>query len=386
MPEDAARIRRLEGLLGRPMQPGNTVTRLRNGDQIFPAMVRAMQAAERSIDLLTFVYWTGQPAQVIGQTLQDKARAGVRVRVVLDYFGARDIDRDLVAGLEDAGAQVLWFRPLSEVPTNGLDIGKRTHRKICLVDEEVAFVGGVGIAAEWDGNASGPGEWRDSHFRITGPCVDGIRAGFFDDWSTSDFELCTSADEFPAHDRSGPVRAMTILGESEVGPSAVKLLKRVLIEGATEQIRMTTAYFSPNAEMTGWLAVAAERGVDVQVMFPGAEIDKRMPQANGEFAYPELLEAGVRLWSYEPTMLHAKILTIDGCIADIGSSNYNDRSIAHDEEIDVVAFDRELTGILDQDFEADLLHCVEVDEEWWDERGIVERIQTAATKLIDGFI
>lgn len=385
-PTDADRIRRLEGLLGRPMQAGNTITRLRNGDQIFPAMVQAMQAARRSIDLLTFVYWTGQPAQVIGQTLQDKARAGVRVRLVLDFFGARDIDRDLVAGLEDAGVQVLWFRPLSEIPSNGIDIGKRTHRKVCVIDEEIGFVGGVGIAAEWDGNANGPGEWRDSHFRITGPCVDGIRAGFFDDWSTSDFELSTAADEFPEHDRSGPVRAMTILGESEVGPSAVKLLKRVLIEGARSQIRLTTAYFSPNAEMTGWLVDAAERGVDVQVMFPGSEIDKRLPQANGEFAYPELLEAGAKLWSYETTMLHAKILTVDGCIADVGSSNYNDRSIAHDEEIDIVAFDRELTGILDQDFEADLMQCVAVDEDWWAERSIVERLQTGATKLVDGFI
>ena len=385
-PTDAARIRRLEGVLGRPMQAGNTITRLRNGDQIFPAMVQAMQAARRSIDLLTFVYWTGQPAQVIGQTLEDKARAGVRVRQVLDFFGARDIDRDLVTSLEDAGVQVLWFRPLSEIPSNGIDIGKRTHRKVCVIDEEVGFVGGVGIAAEWDGNANGPGEWRDSHFRITGPCVDGIRAGFFDDWSTGDFELWTAADEFPEHDRSGPVRAMTILGESEVGPSAVKLLKRVLIEGATSRIRLTTAYFSPNAEMTGWLVDAAERGVDVQVMFPGSEIDKRLPQANGEFAYPELLEAGVKLWSYETTMLHAKILTVDGCIADVGSSNYNDRSIAHDEEIDIVAFDRELTGILDQDFEADLLQCVAVDEDWWAERSIVERLQTGASKLIDGFI
>lgn len=372
--------------MGCPMESGHTITRLRNGAQIFPAMVEEMQAAQRSIDLLTFVYWTGQPARVIGETLVAKARAGVRVRVVLDYMGARSIDDDLVEHLEEAGVLVHWFRPLLVDPADAVEIGKRTHRKICVLDETVAFVGGVGIAAEWDGNANNPEEWRDSHFRITGPCVDGIRAGFFDDWAPSPHPLTTFQDQFPPQDRSGSIAAMAVLGESEAGMSATALLKRVLLEGATEQVRITTAYFSPNDDMTSWLVDAAERGVDVQVMFPGTEIDKRLPQANGERAYPGLLEAGVKLWAYETTMLHAKVLTVDGCISDIGSSNYNDRSVNHDEEIDVVAFDRDLAALLDQDFEADLVRCTRVDEEWWRERGVIERMQSAASALIDGFI
>ena len=368
------------------MESGHTITRLRNGDQIFPALVQEMLRAQRSIDLLTFVYWTGQPARIVGETLVAKAREGVRVRVILDFMGARSIDRELVEQLEEAGALVHWFRPLSGDPAEATEIGKRTHRKVCVVDETVAFIGGVGIAAEWDGDANNPSEWRDSHFRVTGPAVDGIRAGFFDDWEPSSHPLTTFHDTFPPQDRSGPTTAMVVLGESEVGTSATYLLKRVLLEGALEQVRITTAYFSPNQEMTRWLVDAAERGVDVQVMFPGTEIDKRLPQANGERAYPELLDAGVRLWSYEGTMLHAKILTVDGCISDIGSSNYNDRSVRHDEEIDLVAFDRDLAALLDQDFEADLVRCVEVDEDWWQERGIVARLQSAASGLIDGFI
>lgn len=384
--DQATTVRRLETLLGHSMLPGNTITRLRNGDQIFPEMVRAMHGATRSIDLLTFVYWTGTPARVIGETLEARARAGVRVRVILDVFGAARINRDLVASLEEAGVHVHWFRPpVGETADLG-GIGKRTHRKICVVDETVAFVGGVGIAAEWDGDARTPDEWRDSHFRVTGPVVATIRAGFIDDWATSGRPLTTQHDVFPPHDDDGPALAMAVLGESEVGESAVALLKRVLVEVAVDRIRLTTAYFSPNEHMAGWLRDAAVRGVDVQVMFPGTHIDKRLPQANGERAYPELLEAGVKLWAYEKTMLHAKVLTIDGVLADVGSSNYNDRSIQHDEEIDLIAWDPTLVAVLDQDFESDLVHCVRVDEGWWDERGVLERAQSAASGLIDGFI
>ncbi len=379
-------VRRLETMLGQPMQPGNTITRLRNGDQIFPAMVRAMQAATRSIDLLTFVYWTGVPARVIGETLEGQARAGVRVRVILDVFGAARINRDLVTSLEEAGVIVHWFRPPVGETADMAGIGKRTHRKICVVDETLAFVGGVGIAEEWDGDARTPDEWRDSHFQVTGPVVSTIRAGFIDDWATSGRPLISHHDLFPPHPADGPATAMVVLGESEVGDSAVALLKRVLLEVATERVRLTTAYFSPNEEMAGWLCDAAERGVDVQVMFPGTHIDKRLPQANGERAYPDLLEAGVTLWSYERTMLHAKVLTVDGLIADVGSSNYNDRSIKHDEEIDLIALDPDLVAVLDQDFESDRVHCIEVDEDWWEERSLLERAQSAASGLIDGMI
>lgn len=368
------------------MQPGHTIRRLRNGDQIFGEMVAAMQAAERSIDLLTFVYWTGTPARVVAETLEAKARDGVRVRVVLDWVGARSMDRSLVGSLEDAGVQVHWFRPLEAEPDMAGEIGRRTHRKVCVVDETTGFVGGVGIAEEWDGNARTPEEWRDTHFRVTGPCVDALRAGFLDDWVEGGQPLATAHDHFPAQACSGSARAMVVLGESEVGVSATHLLKRVLLEGAVERVRMTTAYFSPNGQMTQWLLDAAERGVDVQVMFPGGEIDKRLPQATGERAYPELLDAGVKLWSYEHTMLHAKILTIDGVIADVGSSNYNDRSVRFDEELDLVALDRDLVAMLDQDFEADLQRCIEVDEQWWEQRSLVERAQSRAAGLVEDWV
>lgn len=385
-PADEQRIRRLEGLLGLPMQPGHTITRLRNGVEIFPAMVEAMRAAQRSIDLLTFVYWTGEPARMIGETLEERARAGVRVRVILDAFGARDIDRELVERLEDAGVAVHWFRPPEASQEAVKGIGKRTHRKVCVVDETIAFTGGVGIAQEWAGDARDADEWRDTHFRVTGPCVDTLRVGFLDDWIFSGHPMATEHDEFPPHDTSGPVRALVVLGESEVNLSATWHLKHVLLEGAMDRIRLTTAYFSPNDEMAAWLADAAQRGVDVQVMFPGGEIDKRLPQANGERRYPELLEAGVTLLAYEPTMLHAKVLTIDGCIADIGSSNFNDRSVRHDEEIDLVAYDRDLVAVLDEDFERDRTRCIVVDEDWWEDRTLLDRAQAAASALIDGFI
>lgn len=384
---DANAVRRqLETVLGRPFLPGHTITRLRNGDQIFAEMVREMRAAQRSIDLLTFVYWTGAPAKAVASTLLDRAREGVRIRVVLDFFGARSMDTGVIDELKEAGVLIHWFRPLSLDADEREQIGNRTHRKICVVDETVAFVGGVGIAEEWDGDARSKEEWRDSHFRVTGPCVDTIRAGFLDDWATSEYALITDHDLFPDQDTSGSIRAAVVPGESEVGESGIAILKRSLLDLASHRIRMTTAYFSPDENMTSWLVDAADRGVDIQVMFPGTEIDKRLPQVAGEREFGGLLAAGIRLFSYDHSMLHAKILTIDGFIVNVGSANFNDRSIRQDEELDLVALDEDLAAVLDADFEADKRHCREITQDEWAKRGPLQRLEEQASRVIDKFV
>lgn len=378
--------RALEGCLGIHATEGNVVERLRNGVQIFPAMLEAIRGAQRTIDMLTFVYWTGDIAVEIGEALAERARAGVRVRLVLDSFGARLMTDDLLELLEQAGVHVHWFRPVDGI-ADLADAGERTHRKVLIVDERVGFTGGVGIAEEWEGDARSPDEWRDDHFRVVGPAVDGLRSAFLDDWAEAGVELLDHHDRFPppeAHPEGVP--ALVVRGASEAGWSDIGLLKRVLCELATDEIRITTAYFSPNEHMTRWLCEAAERGVHVRVLVPGEHVDKRLPQVDGEADYATLLASGVEIWRYHHTMLHAKVMTVDGHVADVGSANFNDRSVRWDEECDVVVFDEALVATLDHDWDEDLRHAERLTEQEWAERGAWQRAQERVVDVVDRFV
>ena len=378
--------RALEGCLGVHATEGNVIERLRNGVQIFPSMLEAIRGAGNTVDMLTFIYWKGGIAEEIAEALADRARAGCRVRLVLDFFGARLLENELVEMMEEAGVHVHWFRPI-EKTSDLADAGERTHRKLLIVDERVAFVGGVGIAEEWEGDARGPGEWRDNHFRITGPAVDGLRSAFLDDWAESGEELLDAFDRFPdPESHADGVAALAVRGASEAGWSAIGLLKRVLCQLAQEEIRITTAYFSPNEHMVSWLCQAAERGVTVKVLMPGQHTDKRLPQLDGENAYEPLLACGVEIYRYEKTMLHAKVMTIDGHVADVGSANFNDRSVRWDEELDVVVFDEGLVQCLNDDWDEDVTHATRVTLEEWRERGMVQRAQERVVETIDRFV
>jgi cardiolipin synthase A/B len=386
---DVQRARRtLEGLLGIPATEGNRVERLRNGDEIFPAMLSAITDARRTVDFTTFVYWQGDVARRFARAMCDRAAAGVRVRVILDALGTRHMDEQLLAQMSDAGVHLHQYRP----PQNGefddlKRVGHRTHRKVLVVDEEVAFTGGVGIAEEWEGDARDETEWRDSHFRITGPAVDGLRAAFVDDWlEADDFPLVDETDTFPEQPQGGPHTVQVVRGEAEHGYSDIAMLKHALLSLAQERVRITTAYFSPDEQLTARLAATARRGVEVDVLMPGDHTDKRLPQVVGELAYDDLLDAGVRIWRYERSMLHAKVLTVDGVIANVGSANVNSRSLRHDEEIDLVVFDAELTRQLDADFEADRLLARRVDRDEWADRGLGQRVQEKVVDVIDDLV
>jgi cardiolipin synthase A/B len=367
------RLRRVvEGVIGVPATEGNAIEVLRNGDQIFPAMLEAIERAERTIDFLTFVYWKGSIGRQFAQRLADRARCGVRVRVLLDAWGSKPIDPELVREMQDAGAQVRWFRPLRRFRPN--ELNHRTHRKTLVVDEAVSFVGGVGIADEWLGDARDETEWRDTHFRVRGPAVDGVRAAFLDNWAETDPELLDPAiDRFPEQPKPGTVIAQCVRGASETGHSDVFTLFRTLCQIAQKRLRITTAYFVPDDEIVKRLCGAVDRGVEVDLLVPGPHADKRFVQLAGEAAYQELLNLGVGIWSFQPSMLHAKIITVDGVLADIGSANLNARSTSLDEEINVVAIDEDLTAILDRQFEDDLGRSTRLQPGRWKQRSVLQR-------------
>jgi cardiolipin synthase len=368
-----ARLRRVaEGVIGVPATEGNQIDALRNGDEIFPAMLESIESARCTIDFLTFVYWQGDIGREFAHRLADRAAAGVRVRVLLDAWGSKPIERSLVESMEGAGVSIRWFRPLRRFRPN--ELNHRTHRKVLIVDEATGYVGGVGIADEWLGDARDESEWRDTHFSIRGPAVDGLRAAFLDNWSETDSELFDEEyDRFPDQPKPGTAIAQCVRGASETGHSDVFTLFRALCQAAEERLRIATAYFVPDEEIIHRLAGAAERGVEVQLLVPGPYADKRFVQLAGEAAYESLLTRGVEIWSFQPSMLHTKIITVDGVLADIGSANLNARSTSLDEEVNVVAFDEELVATLDRHFDEDLERSVRLQSGQWKQRSPLQR-------------
>lgn len=369
----------LEALLGVPATEGNAVTLLRNGDRIFPAMLTAIREAERSIDLLTFVYWTGDIARQFALELAARAAAGVRVRVLLDAVGARRIDDELIDTMTGAGVDVRWFRPVRRGDVG--DVAHRTHRKVLVVDETIGFTGGVGIAEEWTGDAGGPDEWRDTHVRIVGPAVDGLRAGFIGNWlEAADRLELDAVDWFPDHERSGSTTAMIVRASADVAHNDITTILEALLVLAEEQVLITTAYFSPDERLEQLLVDTARRGVRVEVLVPGVHADKRFVQLAGEESYERLLAGGVVVDCFEPSMLHAKVLTVDGTTAMLGSANVNSRSTVHDDEIALVVLDPRIVAELDEHRADDVVRSTRLDLEQWRERSTIQRV---AEKVID---
>jgi cardiolipin synthase A/B len=370
----AERVRRtLEGVLGVPATEGNRIDVLRNGDEIFPALFEAVESARHTVDFLTYVYWRGRVGTELAGLLASRARAGVRVRVLLDALGARPIDRCLVEEMKQAGVQVCWFRPPARF--RPWEVNHRTHRKVLIVDEAVAFTGGVGISDNWLGDARGPDEWRDTHFRVTGPAVDGLRSAFLDNWAETEPVLFEEGiDRFPQQPQPGNAVVQCVRGASETGWSDVATLYRTLLQLAEREVRITTAYFVPDADLAQRLCDAADRGVAVQVLLPGPHADKRFVQLAGEADYELLLDHGVEIWNFQPSMLHAKVMTVDGIVASVGSANFNARSTSLDDEINVVVIDRDLVAELDADFDRDLERSVEIERGRWRERPLTQRI------------
>jgi cardiolipin synthase len=371
----------IEGGLGVPATDGNRIDILRNGDQIFPAMLNAIGGAERTVDILTYVYWTGDIARQFAAALCERARAGVRVRILLDAIGAAAIDRDLIDDMNEAGCHCEWYRP----PTTWKvwETDHRTHRKVLVCDGTVGFTGGVGIAEEWEGDARDPGEWRETHVRVEGSAVDGLRAAFVTNWRETGQPLFDDRDRFVAHDRPGDALVTVLRCPAQIGWTDLHTMFGLLIDQAQESIRLTTAYFVPDEQTVARLLAAALRGVDITLLLPGRHADKRVVQLAGEKEFEPLLDAGIDIWNYQRSMLHAKVMTVDGCVATLGSGNLDQRSMRLNDECNVVLFDRSLTAELDAHFDDDLTVSEQLEPERWSDRGAAQRAKEAATNVFD---
>jgi cardiolipin synthase len=382
MSDAASWERRLESILGIPASDDNLVEVLRNGIRIFPAMLDAIDSAQRSIDLVTFVYWQGDIAQRFADALARAAHRGCRVRVLLDAVGARKMREELIEEMREA-----WFRPVDDGVTDIGAANHRTHRKILVCDSSVAFTGGVGIADEWDGDARNEHEWRDTHLRIEGPAVAGLQAGFIDNWADeNDDGFDPSAEATVDPQPRGTSTCAVIRGSAETGASELWRLMLALVTCAERRVRIATAYFNPDDRLCAALCEAVDRGVEVSILVPGEFHDKRFVQIAAESTYSTLLEAGVSICTFDVSMMHAKVITVDGAVATVGSANMNQRSTQFDEEANVVIFDPRIVAELDRHLDDDHGNSSVIDPAAWAERGLWQRATEKASDTVSRWL
>lgn len=340
--------------LDRPsMTAGNRVTILENGVQILPAMLAAIRGAEKSVDFESYIFWSDSVGRTFRDALAESARHGVEIRLLFDGVGtAKRLTKEDVEILRSAGARVEYFRPIR--PWMLDVINRRSHRRILVVDGKVGFTGGVGIAEEWAGNADSPDHWRDTVVRLEGPAVAQMQSAFEENWSEVTGELLVGEKFFPRLVPAGSVLAAVVPSSPRPSSSANQTLYSVAIAAAEHTISISNSYFVPNDATVALLAAASRRGVDVRVLVPGAINDVPVTKAGGRSKFGDLLRAGVKIFEYQPAMMHAKTMVVDGIFATIGSTNFDNRSFRYNDEIDLAVYDEQIAGRLQALFEADL--------------------------------
>lgn len=369
-----------EGLLGVPVTDGNRVEVLRNGDQIFAAMLDAVRGAERTVDFATFNFGDSI-AEEFCAALAERAAQGVRVRVLLDYLGAYRVDRRCLAHVQAAGGRVEWFRPLSNPRV--WETFHRGHRKVLVCDRRVAFTGGVGVDDRWRGNARNPSEWRDTHFCVRGPAVDGLHGAFVNNWAETGAPIFDEGiDDFTPQELAGLSAVQVVRAGARTGWGDIGTLMGVLLTLARRRLHVAAAYFVPDRHLLGLLCDAARRGVEVNVLVNGPHADKWISQLATQGQYEAMLDAGVRVWCYQRTMLHMKMITVDGIVASVGSANFNARSLLHDEELNLAIFDPLVVQVLDDQFVADLGDAEPIDRAQWSTRGLSQKARELVPAIV----
>lgn len=359
--------------MGMPFFEGNRVVRIKNGEDIFQAMLAAIDGAGLSVDLSAFIFWKSDITETFIAALCNAARRGVAVRVLADGWGGHFVGDHMPGLLREAGAEFSWFRPLAV--KKGRDNFYRSHRRVLAVDNTVAFTGGVGFADHWTGDAEGWERWRDSHFQVEGPAVEGLRAGFEEHWVEEEERNVSNLIDRPTPLRAGAASLQVIRSDTALHWNDIATAYQTLVRSAEARLWISTAYFTPDPLLIRLLRRASERGVDVRVMIPSpAENDKWIATAAAENAIRAFAGSGLRFFRYRPTMMHAKALIIDDLGAVFGSANFNHRSMMTDDELIVVAVDEALNATLAADFEEDLDGCDEVFPEDFDRPGWKSRL------------
>lgn len=369
--DDADFRRSLSALLGPPLTEGNQVDTLLNGDQIFPAMLSAIQAARETINFETYIYWSGATGRQFVDALIERATHGVKVNVLLDWVGSMKMDASMLAEMKAAGITCERFHEPRWMHWGRLN--NRTHRKLLVVDGRVGFTGGVGIADQWRGAARNPDEWRDTHYRVVGPVVAQMQSVFLDNWMRAIGDVLHGEAYFPALHAAGPYAAQMFSSSPSGGSESMHLMYLLSITAARKSIDLANAYFVPDDLTIRTLIEAAQRGVKVRILTPSGHIDSETVRKASRSTWGPMLEAGIEFAEYQPTMFHVKGLTVDGVFSSVGSTNFDNRSfrLNHEANLNVMhaQFGREQQRV----FEEDWSKAKRITLQQWRERPWVER-------------
>jgi cardiolipin synthase len=372
--------RTLGVLLGPVILPGNLFEVLQNGDEIFPSMLQAIRSARKTITFETYIYWSGEVGQEFANALAERARAGVKVHVLIDWVGSSKIDKRFLSMMEEAGVHVRKYHPPRWYDLNKLN--NRTHRKLLVVDGAVGFTGGVGIATEWTGHAQDPRHWRDTHFRAEGPVVAQMQATFGDNWTKTTGDVLHGTDYYPMLEPAGDAAAQMFSSSPSGGSESMRLMYLLVISAAVQSIDLSSAYFVPDELARDTIVAAIKRGVRVRIITPGPHTDTETVRSASRALWGDLLRAGAEIYEYQPTMYHCKVLVVDGLLVSVGSTNFDDRSFRLNDEASLNIYDQTFARRQIDIFEKDLAQSRRMTFDEWQARPWMEKVWEHAAALL----
>jgi len=362
----------LEALTDAKLNRRTALEVLTNGDNFYRTELEAIRAARKSVNLEAYIFQRGDIAQQFVEALTERAKSGVKVNVVLDALGSLTTPQSYFKQLRAAGGKVAWYNSarFSRLPR----FNNRSHREVIVIDGKVAFIGGAGIADQWFLNEKKKPRWRDTMVRVEGDAVPNLQATFCENWLESAGEVLTGEDYFPICEAETESAVLVINSTpSAGGATRARILFQLLLASAQESIDITTPYFLPDRSLLDELIRARKRGVEVQILTPGSKSDHMLTRSSSRRSYGRLLQAGIRMFEYQPAMVHAKILMVDRCWGVVGSTNFDNRSFGINDEVNLAAFNRDFTERLEQDFSRDIANSREITYDAWRKRSVLER-------------
>lgn len=366
--------------LGPAIVGGNRFKAMQNGDEIFPAMLEAIRGARKTITFETYIYWSDEIGKKFAEALAERAKAGVRVHVMIDWVGSAKIDPSFLKLMEMAGVEVQKFHALQWY--NLRRFNNRTHRKVLVVDGRIGFTGGVGIAELWTGHAQDPDHWRDSQYSVEGPVARGMQAVFMDNWVKTTGKVLHGEDYFPDVQPLGNGAAQVFSSSPTGGSESMKLMYMLAITAAKRSINLSSAYFVPDTLARNALVDAIKRGVKVRIVTPGDHMDQETVRRASRARWGELLEAGAEMYEYLPTMYHCKIMIVDEHFVSVGSTNFDPRSFELNDEANLNIFDSGFARQQIAVFDKDVALSRRMTFAQWMDRPFAEKVWEHAASLL----
>ncbi|TZF90187.1 phospholipase D-like domain-containing protein [Cognatilysobacter lacus] len=365
-------LREMGVMLGPSILPGNKVTVLVDGDQIFPAMLEAIRGAKKTVTFESYIWWAGEIATKFSDALCERAKAGIPVTVTVDWAGSIKMDSSTLDEMKKCGVNIELYRPLHWYNLGRLN--NRTHRKLLVVDGQIGFTGGVGVGDSWLGHAQDPDHWHDLHFRIEGPVVAQIQAAFNDNWIKTTGRVLNGDAYFPQIPPAGDMRAHMFISSPAGGSESMHLMFLMAIASAKSTIDVEAAYFIPDPLLRDALMAARRRGVMVRLLLPGPHLDSETVKIATKKEWGPLLAAGAEIHLYQPTMLHVKLMIVDRYMVSVGSTNLDQRSFQLNDEASLNVYDHAFAEQMTALFERDLLKTRPYTFAMWSARPWKERM------------